>query len=587
MNNYNPATINTEKRDGMKLVRNIKMKWKLGIGFGLLLMIILVLGLEGTLSMRTIYNNSIRMYEEDFETLEDIKTIKENIMATRADILYILLNDKLNGDIKVYENNINKITEANNGIINEIKQTGLTDNQKKLYEDFIKYLGDYGKIRNDMIKLAYEGKYDKARELLPSIGKSRDSMFVALDGLTGNIREKVENTNNNNIDVYKKSNTTMIIILAVSVLAAIILGALITNTITGQVNELLSYVKLIEGGDFSNELNNDSRDEIGELSRALNIAAQNTRSLIFELSKSSQDMSASSEELSATIEEISSKIETIRESTKEISKGTEDLSATTEEVGASTQEIASTINELSKKSETGHASSINIQKRAAEIKQKGIKSIEEGKKLYDEKQDKILKAIEEGKIVSKVKMMAESIGNIASQTNLLALNASIEAARAGDMGKGFSVVADEVRNLAEQSAGVVSEIQNVVTMVEGAFERLSSNAQELMQFMETDVKPNYELLVETGQKYEDDAVFLNTMSEEMASAVDMISDSIEQVSGAMESVSSTTQESASESAGILESMEEITFAVNEIANSAMEQAELAEGLNSMIQRFKV
>lgn len=570
----------------MKL-RNIKMGWKLGIGFGLLLLILLVVGINGASSMRIIHNNSERMYVEDFKALENIKTVKENLMSTRADILYILLNDKLNGDLKVYENNINKIIDINNDIINEIKKLDLTDNQKKLYDDFIKNLNDYGKCRDSMIKLAYDGKYDEARGLLPEIGKSRDNMFKALDGLTGTIKEHIENTNNYNIGVYKKSNITMIIIIAVGALAAMALGALITLNMTGQVNKLLAYVKLIETGDFSQVLDTDSKDEIGELSRALNVAAKNIRGLIFELSKSSQEMSASSEELSATIEEISSQIETIRESTKEISKGNEDLSATTEEVGASTEEIASTINELSNKSSKGHTSSIEIQSRAAEIKQKGVKSIEEGKKVYDEKQDKILKAIEEGKIVSEVKIMAESIGSIASQTNLLALNAAIEAARAGEQGKGFAVVADEVRSLAEQSAEAVSRIQNVVSMVERAFEKLSINAQELIGFIEREVNPNYELLVETGQKYENDAMLLSTMSEEIAAAVEMISDSIEQVSGAMESVSATTQESASESMGILVSMEEITSAVNEIAKSAMEQAEQAEGLNSMIQRFKI
>lgn len=100
-----------------------------------------------------------------------------------------------------------------------------------------------------------------------------------------------------------------------------------------------------------------------------------------------------------------------------------------------------------------------IQKRAVEVKDKGVSSARIAKELYKEKQGSIVKAIEDGKVVEDIRVMAESISNIASQTNLLALNAAIEAARAGEQGRGFAVVAEEVRKLAEQLNSMVQKFK--------------------------------------------------------------------------------------------------------------------------------
>jgi methyl-accepting chemotaxis protein len=155
------------------------------------------------------------------------------------------------------------------------------------------------------------------------------------------------------------------------------------------------------------------------------------------------------------------------------------------------------------------------------------------------------------------------------------------------MGKGFAVVTDKRRKLAEQSAEKCANKQGVCSQVNNAFNNLSNNTQEILAHINNNVNPDYELFLETAFKYEKDAVFIKSMSKEIANGTNQILSSIEQTSAAIETVSSTAQQSAESSEGILNSVDETTAATQEVANSAQRQAELSEELNFLVQKFKI
>lgn len=373
------------------------------------------------------------------------------------------------------------------------------------------------------------------------------------------------------------------ILLVIASLVVTILSKKITNPIN-KIKDLALRLSLY---DFSEEVIIKSKSEFGQTALALNTAQINIKQLVQEIMNNSSDMSAASEELSATVQEITSRMALIDESTKEIDKNTQEASATSEEITASVEEVNSSMEELSSKAMEGSENASKIKEKANDVRIAAKNALEDSKRIYEEKEKKILKAIEDGKVVNEIKVMADGIAALASQTNLLALNAAIEAARAGEQGKGFAVVAEEVRKLAEQSARTVSTIQGTIVKVQESFNNLSENSNDILKFIIENIEPVLEDYAASGKQYGEDGEFVSAMSEEIASMSEEVEATVNQVSDAVQTLAENSQLSASRTGDIQYSVDETTKAIEGVSQTSQNQAELAQKLNELIQKFKI
>ena len=291
--------------------------------------------------------------------------------------------------------------------------------------------------------------------------------------------------------------------------------------------------------------------------------------------------------INATVTDLNENIEEVSATTEELAATMEETAASAEEMTATSQEIETAVESIAKKSQEGAVQAGQINKRAADIKQNVQASQKKSNEIFIITKTNLENAIESSKIVDKINILSESIMDITSQTNLLALNAAIEAARAGEAGKGFSVVAEEIRKLAEQSKDTVIEIQNITNKVTESVKDLSENSNKLLTFMDTDVANDYTTMLTVADEYSKDAEFVDNLVSEFSSTSEELLASLSDVLKTIDGVASAASEGAGGTTDIAIRVSEISNKSNSLSEEALKSKENADRLKQEISKFKI
>lgn len=370
-------------------------------------------------------------------------------------------------------------------------------------------------------------------------------------------------------------------------LLGIIIGFLAARSIAKPVNQMAAIAQRVAAGDLTGQVEVNRQDEIGLLAKAFNTMIRNMRDLLRQINQSAEQLAAASEELTASAAESSNTATSVAASTQQISSGMQNVSAASEEISASAENMGANLNQVADGAHQGSEVAKRVEGQAIELQKNAQGSRQYAVDLYDNISQKVVRAIEDAKIVNEISTVAASIAAIAGQTNLLALNAAIEAARAGEAGRGFAVVAEEVRKLAEESAKAVDGIQQLTQKVQSSIGVLVDNSNELLKFINGTVRKDYDAFVNVGEQYKQDADTFLGVTGDIGGKLKQVSAEMLEVNRAIESVVSTIVESSSGTEEIARGTTGISQQLHDINRSSTSLAELAMELQKAAAKFRV
>jgi len=341
---------------------------------------------------------------------------------------------------------------------------------------------------------------------------------------------------------YAIRNGTLLVSI-IAILAGLLLALVLSGNISNSIKKLLDGFRNVARGDFTVQLQAESRDEMSQLATSMNETLSSLNHLIARVVQTSGQVNDSSENLAASSEEISASLEEVAASTNEFTRNAQELSESSQAMSASSKEI----------SENAYQGNSAIDE-----------AIQQMQVITEMVENMNAVIVELDHRSQKIGSIVETIQEIAEQTDLLALNAAIEAARAGEQGSGFSVVADEVRKLAEQSSRAASEIAALIE----ATQEQSRKAVEDMGKGVNEANTGKETIIQTGD------IFRTIIA-----GVDKITEHIESIAAASEQISSGSQQ-------VSASVQEQSATMADISQAAQGLRGAVEQLMDELSRFE-
>lgn len=539
-------------------LRSINIGLRLGLAFGVLALVVVLLGGSSLQSISRMNNSGHAITDNWMPSLGAIADLNLTLMRFRIFTLRVTLDDtpakvaQTQARLDSIRLDLDKASKRYESLITEASE-------RQVFAQLVDVKNAYMTGSSEVVRAMQNGDVEGAKELIEArLNPLADQITQLLLKLNQINNEGAKTAGELSDEAYKNSLTAISVSIAIALVLTLILAVIVTRSITRPIAVAVAVTETVAAGDLTQNIDNSGTDEPARLLQALAKMQTSLRSAISHISDSATQLAAATEELHAVAEDSSRNLQNQNSEIQQAASAITEMSAAVDEVA---RNASGTAEESNQSASLAHEGRNKVQQT--------ISSIENMTGEFTKTSHQIEGLAEESKDIGKV---LDVIRGIAEQTNLLALNAAIEAARAGEAGRGFAVVADEVRALAHRTQVSTREIEQMISKVQ-------SGTQATVESMHGSVEHARHTLVVAEQA--------GAALEEIYRQVGKISERNLLIASASEEQAAVAREVDRNIVNISDFSTQSAAGANQTSASAQELARLAVDLNGLVARFVV
>ncbi|MFP3851061.1 methyl-accepting chemotaxis protein [Pseudomonas sp. W5-01] len=539
-------------------LRNLNIAPRAFLGFAVIGLLMLILGVFALSQMNKINNANVAMATKSMPSIKALDKLTEGSIRLRVLSYRLMLNrdpDTLQKTTELFAMRNKQIDDARTIYAKMIS----APEEQSAYDQYVKLLNDYRQLESRMKTLSQANDMTELTRLLSAdLQTNSDQMNVVLAKLIEMNTQQVNEASATATQQYSSAFTMVVTLLIIATVLTVLFAWLLTNSITRPIASALNAAEDIAEGDLTRTINVDGTDEAGRLLAAMLKMQSKLRDTLQRISGSATQLASAAEELNAVTDE----------SALGLSKQNDEI----EQAATAVNQMTSAVEEVARNAVSTSEASKNATTSASDgrdLVQETVTAIERMSTDVQSTSTLIGNLADESRDIGKV---LDVIRGLADQTNLLALNAAIEAARAGEAGRGFAVVADEVRALAHRTQQSTSEIERMIGSIQGGTEQAVNSMRSSTERAESTLN------IAKGA-----GLALDTIN----SAVVEINERNLVIASAAEEQAQVAREVDRNLVNIRDLSTQSATGANQTSAASNELSRLAVDLNGMVARFKV